>query len=425
MGQRVSVSFKETAVDIFTPVGRTRLGRVQNANVSAQVPNTPVQELGNDRLVGRIFDIPDVTMTVSAFDVGVRNLFAMAGLNVNDVASGTYIRADQICPVHLAQTFKGQCNDDVSPTLWVENARMDRYSINCSVGGDVTEEYSFQANDRKWLRYDVAFATGTVAAGTAAIPADPAARALKNGNYYLSIFAEDPTCSGACAVVLSQEAVTSNTATSITFNPAYVPDGTDVSIMYHADMTNQWDWTHEDPNGSFGAANTGYDNQPVGIRGWGVEVQLVEVQESPTGAFVTTERVYRAQTASVQASFPLTKIQELGTETYIGYTEGVPEVTGTIEILQHDFILQDQLFDTLASDNSSAIDIGETNWGMIVKLYDRGVDRTTVGPVKTIWVPQIELNQESNATQVGQDTRLTFNFSSKTGELYFYKGARS
>lgn len=424
MAQRVSVSFKETAVDLFTSAGRTRLGRVQNANVSANVPNTPVQELGSDQLVGRVYDIAEVTMTVSAIDAGVRNLFAMAGMNWTEVASGTYVRADQVCEVCLAQTFKNQCNDDVSPTLFVEGARMDQYSVNASVGGDITEEYSFQANDRRWLKYDVAMASGTVAANTFAIPADPAARQLRNGNYYLSIFAEDPTCSGACPVLVSDEAITAQTATQLTFDPDYVADGSLVTVAYHADMDNQWDWTHEDPNGSFGAIDTGVDAQPVGIRGWGVEVWLVDVQDSPTGAWNSESRIYRAQTASVQASFPLTKVQELGTEKYIGYTEGVPEVTGSLEILQHDFKLQDQMFDTLAEDNSATVDIGATNWGLYIKMFERGVDRDAVGPVKTIWVPQIELNQETNATQVGQDTRLTFNYSSKTGELYFYKGER-
>ena len=138
MAQRVSISFKETAIDAITVAGRTRLGRVQRAEVGANLPNTPVKELGSDKLVGRIFDLPDVTATVNAMDVGARTAYTLAGVDWASAASGTYIKMSDIKYVCLAQPFKGAgTSNDIARTLYVPGAKLERFSFNYSAGGKI------------------------------------------------------------------------------------------------------------------------------------------------------------------------------------------------------------------------------------------------------------------------------------------------
>jgi hypothetical protein len=82
----------------------------------------------------------------------------------------------------------------------------------------------------------------------------------------------------------------------------------------------------------------------------------------------------------------------------------------------------------LANDNDSSDDnwvaseLGSGDWGLLVKVYRRGANRAN-DPEKTLWLPKLDITQEQNNAQVGQDSRVTFNFSSRTNQLYIYKGA--
>jgi hypothetical protein len=399
---RITYSFKETGVDAISLAGRTRLGRVQSSDVGTNLPNTPVQELGSNKLVGRIFDLPEVTVSISAIDVGPRTAFMLAGKDWATAAEGEFVEAQDIKYVCLAQTFKSESTDDIARTLFIPGAKLDSLSMNYSVGGDATEDYSFQATSTKWLKYDVVLASGVTAAGSLALSS---ARALKDGSYYLAAFAEGTG-------YLPAEAITGSTANSVSFDTGLVPDGTFVVVAYHKDLADQWDYTYE-------YANVAPEAQPVGIRGWGVEVYLVKSGES-------NQRIYRAQSCTVQSQLQTTRIQELGSEAAVGYSDGIPEVTGTIELMQYDFKLQELLSGDLNSseDNFDPNELGSGDWGLQIKIFRRGADRVNDSPEKTVWVPAIDITQENNRAQVGQDVTQTFNWASRTGQVYIYKGNR-
>lgn len=396
MAQRVSFTFKESAIDAVTQAGRVRIGRAQRAEIGSNLPNTPVQELGSDKLVGRIFDIPEVTASVSLFDVGAQAAFTMAGVDWAAAASGTKIELQDIQYVGLVVPFKGQGTDDLARTLVVPAAKIDRYSLNYSVGGDATEEFSFVGTTKYWLKYDVAIATGAVTGNSITLTS---ARQLKNGRYYLSVYAEG-------IGYVPHEAITASTATSVTFDPVTVPDTTNVVVMYHADLTDQWDYTYEYADNA---------NLPVGIRGWGVEVYLVKNGE-------TDQKVYRVQTCTIQGQQQTNRVQELGNEEVVGYSDNIPDVTGTLEILAHDFKLTEQLSGDTTGDNWTDTEMGEGDWGLLVKLWPKGVDRSANTPVKSVFLPKLDVTQEQNSTQVGQDARVTYNFASRTNQVFIYKG---
>jgi hypothetical protein len=179
-------------------------------------------------------------------------------------------------------------------------------------------------------------------------------------------------------------------------------------------LSNQWAYTDTYPHV---APTASVPNQPVGVRGWGVEVYLVQSGQS-------NQRVYRGQTCTIQGQYPNTKIQELGNESIVGYIDDIPDVTGTLDILQSDFRVQEILSNDLAgsNDNWEPTELGTGDWGLLVKIFRRGANRSA-DPEKTLWLPYLDITQEQNQAQVGQDSRVTFNFSSRTNILYVYKGA--
>lgn len=396
MSNRVSISFKENAVDIMNEGGQTRLGRVQRFEMNSNLPNTVINELGSNKQVGRIFDLAEVSATVSSIDVGARTVFHMAGLNWASAPSGTMIEAQDIGYVCLVQKFKSRASDDIARTLVVPGAKLDSISLNYSVSGDATEDFSFQGTTRTWLRYDAALVSGVVSAGDLAFSG---ARQLKDGSYFLALFDENG--------FLPKETATASSASSVTVGTAY--NGQTLFAVIHRDETNEWDYTWEEVP----------TTMPVGVRGWGVELYLVKTGETDT-------KIYRAQNFTLNAQFPTQRVMELGNEEVVGYSDQIPEVTGTLEIMLHDFKLLEQLSDDDDSleDNWTPQDLSGGGWGIEARLWRRGADRLTTEPEKVVWVPELEMTQDSNNSQVNQDAMQTFNWASKNGNVYFSKGFR-
>src|SRR5258706_10918074 len=204
----------------------------------------------------------------------------------------------------------------------------------------------------RWLRHDVGYSTGTIAGGSVAISG---ARLLKDGRYVLAVYA-----SGTGYVPI--DAVTASSASSVTFDTTKIADGTPVMVVFHTDLTDQWEYTHEYPH-----VRSGYTpppDQPVGVRGWGVEVYLV-------GSGVTGQKVLRAQTCTIQGQQQTTRVMELGNEEVVGYSDGIPDVTGTLEIMQHNFHLQELLAgDADASeDDYTPMELDGGDYGLLVKIW--------------------------------------------------------
>lgn len=404
MATRVNYNTKEVGLDAITLAGRIRLGRIQSAEVVANLPNTQVAELGSDKFVGRVFDPATVTATVQALDVGPRTDFFLAGKDFVTAASGTYLELQEMKYACLVQTFKALGTNDIAQSLFVPGARLNRYTINYAVGQDLTEEFVFDATNRRWLKYDVAVASGVTASGS--ITFSPNARVLKDGTYVLSVFASG-------VGYLPQETILASTATTVTLDTASVPDGTYIVIMYHSDLSNQWEYTYQEPHVAPGY--TPPPDQPVGMRGYNAEVYLVK-------SGVSNDRIYRAQTLNLQAQFPTTIVQELGNEAIVGYSEGIPDITGTFEIMAFDFHLPHQLSGSTTGDNWSPNELGTGNWGLLIKLFRRGVDRSTTKPDKEIFAKELDITSETNRAQANQDARQTYAVAVRDGQLRICKG---
>lgn len=396
---RVSISFKENAVNAMNSTGVTRLGRVQNAEIRTNLPNTQILELGSNRAVGRIFDIPEVSMTVNMIDVGSRSSFYLANRNWSSASPTDFVTLQDFGYVCLTQPFKSAATDDVARTLVVPAAKIDSIALNYSVNGDATEEFSFVGTDRFLLRYDAVLVSGVTSGGT--LTWSGAARQLSNGRYFMALYGLNG--------YLPNEVATASTATSITFDTSRVPNGTQVWAVIHRDETDAWDYTYELVPTSL----------PVGVRGWGVDIWLRRTGDD--------RRVLRAQTCTINANFNSQAINELGSESRVGYMDTLPDVTGTLEIMQHDF----RLVELMSGDNDNndddltAFQLTGGGWNMEIHVWPRNADRSVpANRLKTIYIPDIEITDETFSSQVNQDASYSLSWSSRLGEMYIYRNRR-
>src|SRR3972149_5335340 len=72
MERRLAVPSKELQLKIIGPRDIFAASRVQRLTLASTQPSTTVDELGNPLHVGEVKDTPEVTLTFSAFDVGIK-----------------------------------------------------------------------------------------------------------------------------------------------------------------------------------------------------------------------------------------------------------------------------------------------------------------------------------------------------------------
>src|SRR4030066_1298947 len=79
MARRLAIPSEDLQLRIVGPLNVGKAARVQRANLTQDIPTTDVYELGNSSLAGLVQDTPNVTITFSAFDVGVRIFSILTG----------------------------------------------------------------------------------------------------------------------------------------------------------------------------------------------------------------------------------------------------------------------------------------------------------------------------------------------------------
>src|SRR5690349_25156601 len=79
MAQRLAVPSKEVQLHVVGPRDKFKASRVQRVSFSTEIPSEDKDELGNPQHVGTVKDTPNVTVTFSAFDVGIKIFAALTG----------------------------------------------------------------------------------------------------------------------------------------------------------------------------------------------------------------------------------------------------------------------------------------------------------------------------------------------------------
>ena len=185
MAKRLAVPSKELALKIVGPTDSFLASRVQRITMNTDVPVTQVDEHGNRLHVGTVLDTPNITLTFSAFDVGVKIFSVLTGNDFTAYPSagvdiGELGEMDAILFVKSA----------TAPDVYVKMAHARRlqirdFSFSYSVTGEFTEDYTAIGSEKRWFKNDVLdekFTTGTTSFTLSQTPVQ-----LKNGNYALSV----------------------------------------------------------------------------------------------------------------------------------------------------------------------------------------------------------------------------------------------
>jgi len=398
MAKRLSIPSKELALKLVGPVGSFLASRVQRLNIDTTIPSTDIDEHGNNLHAGVVFDNPEITLSFSAFDVGVKLFSVLTGTDATAYpAAGVDI--GNLGEIDAVLLVKDATVAEYAKMGHSKRMQIREFSFNYSVDGESTEDYTAIGSEKRWFKNEVIvdlFTTGTTSFTLSETPIQ-----LKNGDNLLSVILDGEYLTEvASAPATGEYSVSGTTLTTGDTRTAQV------IALYHANPGTATVWSYvSDPQSA------------IAVRGRDVNV------------LIGANDITRIQSVTINGNLRPEAVRELGNRHVVGYTRQVPTVEGTITVLDTDTELigllttgdiatTDTEFEVLGSCAVSGV-------ALEIQLVDPCDDTTPYTVLKTVYIPEITIVGDSFTSNVNGNATQTFNFKSADAQCIVYSGARA
>lgn len=396
MAKRLAVPSKELQLHIVGPREHFKASRIQRLTMNTDIPSTTIDELGNPSHVGDVKDVPNVTLTFSAMDTGIRIFSALTGTDpANYPAQGVDI--SNLGEIDAIIFVKDPDSSSYIKSAHARRLQIRDFTFSYSVDGEATEDYTAIGSEKRYFSNDIQVDVKTSNFTTLSQTPIP----LKNGRKLISLRTE----AGYLDEVPSApgENQYSVSGTTITFGTGAAPT-TRMIAVYQVAAANP-DWSDvSDPS------------MPAAIRGRDIPIRIA------------ANSIPRVQSVTINGTLNVQPVREMGNRVIVGYQRQVPEVTGTITVLDTDNELISLLQYGVTS-SGTEYQPGEGCVTSGVSLEIQLLDPCdTVEPytvLKTVYLDDITVTGDSYTSNVNQNAQVTFNFKSRTAHCVIYSGARA
>jgi hypothetical protein len=392
MARRSRVHSRDLQPQVATPKALFAAARVQRFDWPLTLPTTPIDELGRKLHVGTSSDIPEVTVTLEAFDVSHNTYAYLTGYTpatfpVSGVSITELKNVDVIGQIRDASTQK------IVNALYVKRGIVTALDASFAVRDNSTVSYTISSNSKKEFKQPVLYENFTLVAGSGV-------QTLSNTPTYLTrtsgyIIDAYRTGTDGSTQYLDEGTDYTVTGANVNFNSNSTVTGDVVWVTYSAALTNR---TFEGLD----------DTAPAAIQGKYVPLAI------------SVSNIPRVQSATIRAAFAAEQILEMGgLGKPVGYEVGVPSVTGDVSVLKTD----NELIQILTGQGTTAVEtdmeFARTDLPLKVTLKD---PRNPSRVMLTYYVPSITITAESDTNSVNQSMNETFSWESTTGDLYIASG---
>lgn len=392
MAKRARVHSRDLQPQIATPQGLIAAARVQRFDMPMNMPTTAIDELGRVLHVGITKEIPEVTVTLEAFDVSHNTYSHLVGKTpATFPVSGVSIT--EFKNVDVLGQIRDSSTKNILNALYVKRASVTGMDASFGVRDNSTVTYTFSANSKKEFREPVYYEKFSIV-----------------------------TASGVQTL--------SQTPTYLTRTSGYIISayrtGTDGSTSYLDEGT---DFTVTGANINFIGSNTvagdtiwvTYCNPTAKTFEALDDVAPAAIQGKYVPLTISVNDIKRVQSATIRVAFSSEQILEMGgLGKPVGYELGIPSVTGDISVLKTDndllAILEGVSNTTVEQDMEYALDT------LSLKIQLRNPANPSQ-VVLTYYVPSFTITAEGDSDTVNQSMNETFSWESKTGELIVISGA--
>jgi len=396
MAKRLAVPSKEAQLFLVGKRDSFKASRVQRFSKNTDIPSNQISEIGNSAYVGNSKDVPNVTLTFSALDVGVKIFSVLTGTDATAYPVGG-VDIVNLGEIDAIIYTKSDTLSDYAKCSHAKKLQIRDFTFNYTLDGESTEDYSAIGSERRWFKKDVVvdkFITGTTSFTLTQTPI-----VLKNGNYALSVILD-----GSYLKEVSTTPATGEyriVGTTMTTGDSMV---TQCLAVYQADPTGS-NW-----------ADVSDPLLPVAIKGKDVTIHI------------SANEIPRVQSIAINGNLNTQAVKEMGNRDGIaGYQRQIPTVEGTLTVLDTDTELMD-LF-TTGSLNSADTELqpglGCITSGIAVKIELLDPCDTTIPytVMKTVYLDNIELVGDAYSVNVNQNAQLQINWRSTTGHCVIYSGS--
>ena len=395
MARRIAIPSKHVQLKLVGERDALVIPRAQRLTLTADMPSTDVDELGNRLHAGTVEDVPNVTATFQAMDVGIK-LFSILTGNDATAYPASGVSISEIGELDLIAQIKDYTVEDYVKFAHARRCTVRDFSFSYSVDGESTEEYTIIGTQKRWFKNDVVvdkFTTGTTSFTLNETPVT-----LKNGNDCLSVILD-----GVYLEEVASGPVTGEyevTGTTLTTSDSRVDQ---LIAIYQAVPTGtNWNDVNE-------------VDMPAAIRGLDVPVTML------------SNGIDRVQSVTLNGTFNPETVREMGNRDVVGYQLQVPSVTGTVSVLDTDTELI-ALFTTgllnPADTEFNASEYTASGIDLEVRLQDPGDKVSPFDVLKTLYVPALIVTSDGFTSNINTNAEQTFDIKSEDGDLIVYSGSK-
>lgn len=391
LARRARVHSRDLQPQLATPKGLLPAARVQRFEWPATFPTTSIDELGRKLHVGTTKEIPQVTVTVEAFDVTHDTFAHMTGYTGGTFpASGASVT--ELKNIDVIGQIRDASTKDIVNALYVKRGIVTAMDASFGVRANSTVTYTISSNSKKEFKQPVFYDNFTLVteSGVQTLAHTPS-YLFRTSGYVIDAYR---TGTNGTTNYLTEGTDFNVTGANVNFTGTGTTTGDVVWVTYTSPVTTEL----------FKALD---DTSPSAIQGKYVPLSIA------------INSIPRVQSATIRVAFEAEEILEMGgLGKPVGYEIGVPNVTGDVSVLKTDNDLLAILEGSSAVEND--MEYALDTLSLKIQLKDpRNPSRT----VLTYYVPSITITAEGDDDTVNQSMNETFSWQSTTGELIIMSGA--
>jgi hypothetical protein len=393
---RLAIPSEHTKLKLVGSFDDYEVARVQRLTIGEDIPTTNVYELGNNLMAGTSKDTPNITVSFSIFDVGIRAFSVLTGSDCDNYPAAG-VSSSELDEVDVIIYIKDEDVNDYVKTAHARRMQVRDFSFSYSVDGESTEDYTLIGSAKRWFKNDIIvdrFATGTTSFTLSQTPI-----VLRNGDKLLSVVVDgaylDEVAAGPGA---GEYSVSSTTLTTGTARVGQV------LAVYHANPGGQtWAYISD-------------AQMPAAVRGRDVAIKIAAAS------------IPRVQSVTINGNLNVQIVREMGNREIVGYQRQVPTIEGTITVLDTDTELISILTTGNPDSGYTEFQLGDnatvaSGIDLVVEILDPTDLTLAYDILKSVVVPNIVTVGDSWSSTVNQNGSWNINFRSDTAECVVYSGS--
>lgn len=374
-------------------------------------PQERIYELGDYQSVGVIRDIPDLTFTAESFDASaeLEAILCGVGSGFGAAADGTMYDCGAMFPLDVLSEFKKGRLDtnpfDVAGSVALPFLTVESLSYRFGLKDNARQTVTLRGDS---IFYAEASAYQQIATGTNTanqVITLSHAPIVYNGDlvngprYALSV-----SLKSGKRLVLGVDYTETSAGVITILAPVATTDK--IKVVYQSAIVANYPQASNAPSTAI---------HPAAIKGKDIEVRV--------GGVTITDRWSGVQSVTVEERLTLSQDLEFGNAQAVSQDYDIPAVTGTVEIKPRDV---DELLKRVRQASGVATDtevIGaNTAVPVPVEILLHSPDTGVV--LKTLYIPDAVLTMPAFSGQVNNKLTVSFPFTSNSGVLQVFKGAK-